>query len=196
MDPLHAWSKRLKSSAGVVSDGRRSVSASTLGSSVTTRRSPSKRVLLGAAALLMPFVLGGCQLPTFWGYRGSTKQAHSRVPDVVLDVHRRPHRRRFRRSTDPWAVIRYRRQSEEIPRQFQYHGPVEVLYTIIPIVIVLVIFAFTVVTENNIDALASSPAAQVKITAFQWGWEFQYPNQNIIVLGHTTQDPDLVLPVR
>ena len=79
--------------------------------------------------------------------------------------------------------------AEEIPRQFQYHGPVEVLYTIIPIVIVLVIFGFTVVTENNIDALASSPAAQVKITAFQWGWEFQYPNQNIIVLGHTTQDP-------
>jgi cytochrome c oxidase subunit 2 len=59
---------------------------------------------------------------------------------------------------------------------------------------VLIIFGFTVVTENNIDALASSPAAEVKITAFQWGWEFQYPNQNIVVLGHTTQDPDLVLP--
>ena len=72
--------------------------------------------------------------------------------------------------------------------------PVEVLYTIIPIVIVLMIFGFTVVTENNIDALSSSPAAHVKVTAFQWGWEFQYPSNNIVVLGHTTQDPDLVLP--
>jgi cytochrome c oxidase subunit 2 len=93
-----------------------------------------------------------------------------------------------------WAVFRYRRRSDDMPRQFQYHGAVEVLYTVVPIVIVLIIFGFTVVTENNIDALASSPAAEVKITAFQWGWEFQYPNQNIVVLGHTTQDPDLVLP--
>ena len=55
------------------------------------------------------------------------------------------------------AVIRYRRRSDEMPRQFQYHGAVEVFYTIVPIVIVLVIFGFTVVTENNIDALATSP---------------------------------------
>ena len=34
----------------------------------------------------------------------------------------------------------------------------------------------------------------MKVTAFQWGWEFQYPSENIIVLGHTTQDPDMVLP--
>jgi cytochrome c oxidase subunit 2 len=81
-----------------------------------------------------------------------------------------------------------------MPRQFQYHGAVEVLYTILPIVIVLVIFGFTVVTENNIDALSSNPAVDVKITAFQWGWEFQYPSSNIEVLGHTTQNPDLVLP--
>src|SRR5271157_2420893 len=58
MDLPHAWSKRSKVAAGA-------------------HRSPSKRVLLGAATLLMPFVLGGCQLPTFWGYRGSTSQGHS-----------------------------------------------------------------------------------------------------------------------
>lgn len=171
----HRWSDRFKGGSGA-------------------RRSPSKRVALGAATLLLPFVLGGCQLPTFWGYRGSTKQAHSEflmwswtfIAALVVGG--------FVAALILWAVIRYRRRSDEMPRQFQYHGPVEVLYTIIPIVIVLVIFGFTVVTENNIDALAASPAAHVKITAFQWGWEFQYPNENITILGHTTEDPDLVLP--
>ena len=72
----------------------------------------------------------------------------------VLDVHRRHHRRRVRRMHDP--LRRHPLPAphpRRCPRQFQYHGPVEILYTIIPIVIVLVIFAFTVVTENNIDAL-------------------------------------------
>jgi cytochrome c oxidase subunit II len=158
------------------------------------KRSPRKRIALGAATLLLPFVLGGCQLPTFWGYRGATRQAHSEflmwswtfIAAIIVGG--------FVAGLILWSVIRYRRTSDEMPRQFQYHGPVEVLYTVLPIVIVLVIFGFTVVTENNIDALAASPAAEVKITAFQWGWDFQYPGENITVLGHTTQDPDLVLP--
>ena len=171
----HGWSARFKGGSGA-------------------GRSPSKRVALGAATLLLPFVLGGCQLPTFWGYRGSTSQAHSEflmwswtfIAALVVGG--------FVAALILWAVIRYRRRSDDMPRQFQYHGPVEVLYTVIPIVIVLVIFGFTVVSENNIDALAASPAVDVKITAFQWGWEFQYPNENITILGHTTEDPDLVLP--
>jgi cytochrome c oxidase subunit 2 len=159
-----------------------------------SRRSPSRRLAVAIGALALPFVLGGCGLPTFWGYRGSTTQAHSEfliyawtfIAAIVVGG--------FVALLMIWAIIRYRHKRDAMPRQFQYHGAVEVLYTVIPIVIVLVIFGFTVVTENNIDALSSSPAASVKVTAFQWGWEFQYPSNNIVVLGHTTQDPDLVLP--
>ncbi len=158
------------------------------------RRSPARRLAFGVGALALPVVLGGCGLPTFWGYRGSTTQAHSEflmyawtfLAAIVVGG--------LVALLIIWALIRYRHRSDEMPRQFQYHGPVELFYTIVPIVIVLVIFGFTVVTENNIDALSSSPAVDVKITAFQWGWEFQYPSSNIVVLGHTTQNPDLVLP--
>ena len=38
----------------------------------------------------------------------------------------------------------------------------------------LVLFAFTFVTENKVDTVAS-PAMEVNVTAFQWGWRFQYP---------------------
>ncbi|MGO9341962.1 MAG: cytochrome c oxidase subunit II [Acidimicrobiales bacterium] len=159
-----------------------------------TRRSPVRRLAFGVGAVLLPVVLGGCGLPTFWGYRGATQQAHDEflmyagtfIAAIVVGG--------LVTLLMIWAMVRYRRNSDEMPRQFQYHGAVEVLYTVVPIVIVLVIFGFTVVTENNIDALSSSPAVDVKVTAFQWGWEFAYPSQNIVVLGHTTQDPDLVLP--
>ena len=56
---------------------------------------------------------------------------------------------------------------------------------------VLVLFGFTVVTENNVDAVIPTPALKVHVTAFQWGWRFQYPG-NVTVTGVTTEDPDPV----
>jgi cytochrome c oxidase subunit II len=158
------------------------------------KRHPAKRVALGIGAVALPFLLGGCGLPTFWAYKGSTTQGHDEflmwagtfiaalaIGGIVTLLILYP-------------IIFNRRKTDEIPRQFQYHGGLEVFYTITPIVLVLIIFAFTVISENHIDALANSPAVDVKVTAFQWGWEFQYPSENITVLGHTTQDPDMVLP--
>ena len=158
-------------------------------------RSRLRKALPGGLGLLgLTVLLGGCNVPNFWGYKGSTTQGHDEFKMYVFTVIAGIIVGGFVALLILWAVVRYRRRNDEIPRQFQYHGPVEVLYTVIPIVIVLVIFAFTVASENNIDALAPNPAAQVKVTAFQWGWEFEYPSQKIVVLGHTTQDPDLVLP--
>jgi cytochrome c oxidase subunit 2 len=33
------------------------------------------------------------------------------------------------------------------------------------------------------------------VNAFQWGWKFTYPGQNVVVVGQTTQDPEIVMPV-
>jgi cytochrome c oxidase subunit II len=159
------------------------------------QRSRLKRFLsTGVGALALTVVLGGCNVPTFWGYRGSTTQGHDEFKMYVFTVVLGIIVGGIVALLILFAVIRYRHRSDEMPRQVQYHTGLEIFYTIVPVVIVLVIFAFTVVTENNIDALSANPAVHVKVTAFQWGWEFQYPSENIIVLGHTTQDPDMVLP--
>ena len=92
-----------------------------------------------------------------------------------------------------WAVLRYRRRSDAIPRQTQYHTVLEIVYTTIPIVIVLILFAFTFVTENEVDALPK-PAMSVTVTAFQWGWRFHYTTKNVTVIGVELQDPEMVLP--
>jgi len=145
--------------------------------------------VLGGIALVM--LLGGCNLPTFWGYRGSTKQAHNEfllysgtvIAAVVVGA--------FVGGLIIWSVIRYRKRSDELPRQFQYHIPLELTYTIVPVIIVLVLFAFTVVVENRVDAVAPDPTVKVHVTAFQWGWSFAYPG-DVTVTGVTTEDPDPV----
>ncbi|HUY21844.1 MAG TPA: cytochrome c oxidase subunit II [Acidimicrobiales bacterium] len=158
-------------------------------STIAPRR--RRRLLGAAAAAALPLVLGGCSLPTFYGYKGSTKQAHDEfllysgttIAALVVGV--------LVAALIAWSVIRYRKRSDTIPRQFQYHIPLEITYTVVPVVIVLILFGFTVVTENRVDAVKADPATKVTVTAFQWGWRFDYPG-NVSVTGLTTEDPDPV----
>ena len=43
-----------------------------------------------------------------------------------------------------WAIIRYRKRSDELPRQTAYNLPLEIVYTIIPFIMIAVLFFFTV----------------------------------------------------
>ena len=108
-----------------------------------------------------------------------------------------------------WTVLRYRRRSEEMPRQFHENVPIEILYTVVPVIIVAFLFWFTVITENNVDAIqpvnasvtaTGKPVVNIRVTAFQWGWRFDYPDLNVGVAGETTNGPNnhgpqMVVPV-
>ncbi len=146
------------------------------------------------AATSLPLVLGGCHLPAFLGYRGATTQARDEfnlyagtfIAAVVVGV--------LVGLLILWAVVHYRRRSDDMPRQFQYHIPLELAYTVVPVLVVLVLFGFTAFDENRIDALAVKPAATVDVYAFQWGWEFDYAGTHVAVRGETSNDPDPVGP--
>jgi cytochrome c oxidase subunit 2 len=74
-----------------------------------------------------------------------------------------------------WAVVRYRRRSDdELPPQIRYNLPIEVLYTIAPVVVVAVLFFFTVEKQNKILERVDNPDHTVIVTAQQWSWTFNY----------------------
>ncbi|MEI8127005.1 MAG: cytochrome c oxidase subunit II [Actinomycetota bacterium] len=93
-----------------------------------------------------------------------------------------------------YAVLRYRRKDDSIPKQSQYHIPLELLYTILPILIVIGLFATTLVVENKVVAEPKTSYV-VNINAFQWGWKFSYPGTNALVVGQTTQKPTMMMPL-
>jgi cytochrome c oxidase subunit 2 len=78
-----------------------------------------------------------------------------------------------------WAVIVYRKRGDRIPHQVRYNLPIEIMYTVIPFIMVGVLFYFTAKDENKIDSLSSTctypKCVVVDVTGFQWSWEFQYP---------------------
>ena len=143
--------------------------------------------------VLGALLLTGCQLPTFGAYKGATSQARSTfhlwqgffIAGLIVGG--------FVFILIVWAVFRYRRRSDEIPRQSQYHTLTEILYTVVPILIVFGLFAATVIVENTVDAVSPKPYTTVHVYAFQWGWEFQYDN-GVKVIGQTTDAPTMVIP--
>ena len=80
-----------------------------------------------------------------------------------------------------WAVFRYRgREGDPLPVQTHGNTPLEITWTIIPAIILIVILYFTFQTQA---ALANPPesrdAINVRVIGHQWWWEFQYPDHGV-----------------
>jgi cytochrome c oxidase subunit II len=98
-----------------------------------------------------------------------------------------------------WSVVRYRRPRGagpgDLPKQTDANIPIEVFYTVVPLVIVAVLFGLTMRTQNRVTRLSDSPDLGVEVTGFQWGWRFRYPAQGVTVVGDANNPPTLVVPV-
>jgi cytochrome c oxidase subunit 2 len=74
-----------------------------------------------------------------------------------------------------YVSIRYRRRSEtDIPVQTRYNLPIEIFYTIAPVIMVIVFFYFTVDTQNKVLHVADHPDQNVTVVGQQWSWTFNY----------------------
>ncbi len=111
-----------------------------------------------------------------------------------------------------WVAVRYRRRSEdETPVQTRYNLPLEILYTVAPVIIVIVFFANTVGLQHDLKELDPDPDHTIVVTAQQWSWTFNYPGnreadgswsgepgtdgKNVYEAGDASYIPTLVLPV-
>ncbi|MBZ8178177.1 cytochrome B [Corynebacterium poyangense] len=77
-----------------------------------------------------------------------------------------------------------KRGDGEFPRQLQYNIPLEMVLTILPILIVMGLFFFTVQAQDKVTARDKNPQVKVDVTAFQWNWKFGYEE----VAGSLTTD--------
>jgi cytochrome c oxidase subunit 2 len=102
-----------------------------------------------------------------------------------------------------YAVIHYRRRSEtEIPVQTRYNLPIEILYTVAPVMMVIVFFFFTLKTQDDVlPADQGVPAHTITVVGQQWSWTFNYTKddgiggQTVHEGGTTADPPTLYLPV-
>jgi cytochrome c oxidase subunit II len=98
-----------------------------------------------------------------------------------------------------FAVLRYRRRGDiphddALPTQVRDNRALELLWTGLPFLTVGVLFVFTVLTLNTVDAMPANPDVTVDVVAFRWSWQFTYAGQGVVVAGDATHKPELVVP--
>jgi cytochrome c oxidase subunit 2 len=77
-----------------------------------------------------------------------------------------------------WCIIRYNAKANPTPARFTHNTPVEVLWTVGPVLILLfiAIFSFRLLFDYH-DM--PRPDLTVKATGYQWYWGYAYPDQKI-----------------
>jgi cytochrome c oxidase subunit II len=77
-----------------------------------------------------------------------------------------------------YSIFAYRRRDERLPAQLHGNTLIEIVWTAIPTVIVLVLFGASVWALNSVEARADDPLT-IEAEGFQWQWRFHYEE------GHT-----------
>jgi len=105
-----------------------------------------------------------------------------------------------------FAVFRYRRRDDELPPQFHGNNLLEVAWTVVPFVIVAVLFVLGWVALNRIQARADNPRVVLNVQGFQWQWSFTYqdekvqvekgkPAEDLTIKGTGAKPAEIYLPV-
>ena len=87
-----------------------------------------------------------------------------------------------------WVIVRYNRRANPTPKTFSHNTTVEIVWTVVPVIILVVIAAFTFPLLYKIDrnptytigadgskiAIEESEWVNVKVQGNQWNWTYSY----------------------
>ncbi len=101
-----------------------------------------------------------------------------------------------------WASVAYRRRHQsEVPVQTKYNLPIEILYTVVPLIMILGLFWFTAKDQSELLTIKNDQEQTVQVVGFRWSWGFNYLEQDVydsglpVGEGTTNAPATLVLPV-
>lgn len=75
-------------------------------------------------------------------------------------------------------IVRFNKRANPTPARFSHNTPIEVIWTVTPVLILMfiAIFSFRLLFEEH---AMPRPYMTVKVTGRQWNWDYEYPDQKI-----------------
>jgi cytochrome c oxidase subunit 2 len=78
-----------------------------------------------------------------------------------------------------WVILRYRRAKQAagyVPPQIHGHSGLEIIWTVVPLIIVLAIAAYSFVTlQKNFQPITNQDM-DIVVSGHQFGWDYLYPD--------------------
>jgi cytochrome c oxidase subunit 2 len=77
-----------------------------------------------------------------------------------------------------YIIVRFNKRANPEPARFSHNTPIEIIWTVVPVLILMfiAIFSFRLLYEEH-DM--PRPYMTVKVTARQWNWDYEYPDQKV-----------------
>jgi cytochrome c oxidase subunit 2 len=90
-----------------------------------------------------------------------------------------------------WVMVRYNANRNPVPSTTSHNTTVEVLWTVVPVLILVVIAIPSFRLVYYLDH-TPSPDMTIKVTAHQWYWEYGYPEAgDFVIESRMIRDEDL-----
>lgn len=102
-----------------------------------------------------------------------------------------------------YSIFRYRRRDDRLPPQTHGNTIVEIIWTAIPTVIVLILFVLSVISLSTVEAKSNPDEGgiDIEVRGFRWQWQFIYldgddnPDNDYSIVGSPGSPPVMVVPV-
>ncbi|WP_425956864.1 cytochrome c oxidase subunit II [Xylanimonas sp. McL0601] len=84
-----------------------------------------------------------------------------------------------------WCVAAYRkrRDDNQLPVQTRYHVPLELMYVIVPLAMILVLFYHTDNVMTDVTRVDGNADVHIHVIGKQWSWDFNYVDDNVYDSG-------------
>lgn len=90
-----------------------------------------------------------------------------------------------------YVVLRYNKYANPNPKQFSHNVIIEVLWTVVPVIILIVIAIPSFKMLYFLDR-TQNPEMTLKVTGYQWYWGYEYPDQEGIAFNsYMVADADI-----
>ena len=77
-----------------------------------------------------------------------------------------------------WVVIRYTETQQPVPATFTHNSPLEVAWTVVPVVILVFIGAFSLPVLFKQQEIPEADIT-IKVTGYQWYWGYEYVDEGV-----------------
>ena len=160
-----------------------------------------------AGFVVLALALSGCSTDSEWG-RFAMPEIKSEQGEHILHLWQGAWIAALVVGVITWALIIgvplwfRRRSDDEVPVQTRYNLPIEIFYTVFPVIMVIAFFSQTVRVQNLALEHVDNPDVVVEVVGQKWSWTFNYPDSvdtpegsNVFVSGTGEDIPTLVIPV-